>query len=206
MSTRLILIRHGNTFGPGDKVVWCGARTDLPLVESGRAQAEALGRHFAEIGQSCDAVIAGPLLRTRQHARIIKDKIGYARNIRIDERLREINYGPWEALSTQEIIALGGAAELDAWDKHAKWPQSPGWYPEEAQIKQDITQFLEESVAQYEGKTLFIVSSNGLMRFFARLAENPRAASDLKVRTGHYCQMSWQDGAWHIDDWNRAPV
>ena len=35
----LLLVRHGNTFGPGDAVTWVGAREDLPLVESGEAQA-----------------------------------------------------------------------------------------------------------------------------------------------------------------------
>ncbi len=28
----LLLARHGNTFNKGDKVVWVGAQTDLPLT------------------------------------------------------------------------------------------------------------------------------------------------------------------------------
>ena len=39
----LLLARHGNTFEPSDKVVWVGARTDLPLTSMGREQAAALG-------------------------------------------------------------------------------------------------------------------------------------------------------------------
>ena len=31
----LLLVRHGNTFAPGDRVVWVGKGQDLPLVESG---------------------------------------------------------------------------------------------------------------------------------------------------------------------------
>ena len=43
---RLILSRHGNTFSPGEKAVWVGRRSDLPLVEEGRRQAV---RHWARL-------------------------------------------------------------------------------------------------------------------------------------------------------------
>ena len=52
----LIIARHGNTFGPGDTPTRVGARTDLPLVESGKAQAKALGLHFLENGLVPDVV------------------------------------------------------------------------------------------------------------------------------------------------------
>jgi len=47
MTRQLFIVRHGNTFDPGDTVTRVGARTDLPLSSSGRAQADALARHFA---------------------------------------------------------------------------------------------------------------------------------------------------------------
>ena len=40
---KLILARHGNTFGPQDKVTWVGSTNDLPLVEEGLAQAQRFG-------------------------------------------------------------------------------------------------------------------------------------------------------------------
>ena len=43
----LLLARHGNTFNKGDKIVWVGARTDLPLTAKGREQALALGQALA---------------------------------------------------------------------------------------------------------------------------------------------------------------
>ena len=43
--TTLIIARHGNTFDKGDIPTRVGARTDLPLVEKGRAQAKALVAH-----------------------------------------------------------------------------------------------------------------------------------------------------------------
>jgi probable phosphoglycerate mutase len=50
---RLILIRHGNTFEAGQKAVWVGARSDLPLTMAGEAQAHAaaqyVARHYGQI-------------------------------------------------------------------------------------------------------------------------------------------------------------
>ena len=67
----LLLARHGNTFNKGDKVVWVGARTDLPLTVKGREQAQALGEALAPFAPRIKRVVAGPLLRTREQAAII---------------------------------------------------------------------------------------------------------------------------------------
>ena len=40
--TRLVVARHGNTFGPKDVVTRVGGRTDLPLVASGRPSLDEL--------------------------------------------------------------------------------------------------------------------------------------------------------------------
>ena len=61
----LLLARHGNTFDKGDKVVWVGARTDLPLTAKGREQARALGAGAdavrpADQARDCGAAPAHP--------------------------------------------------------------------------------------------------------------------------------------------------
>jgi broad specificity phosphatase PhoE len=45
--TRIVIVRHGNTFEAGETPRRIGARTDLPLTADGQAQADALGRWFA---------------------------------------------------------------------------------------------------------------------------------------------------------------
>ena len=44
---RIFIIRHGNTFESSADARRIGARTDIPLVESGHAQAARLGVWFA---------------------------------------------------------------------------------------------------------------------------------------------------------------
>ncbi len=60
----LLLARHGNTFAPGQKVVWVGARNDLSLVESGLAQAHVLAEALEKASVKPDAIYAATLKRT----------------------------------------------------------------------------------------------------------------------------------------------
>lgn len=205
-TTRLILVRHGNTFGPKDKVVWAGARTDLPLVETGHQQAEQLGQTLARINYKADAIITGPLIRTRQHADIIAKHIKFSGKITVSDALREIDYGTWEALSTAEIHALDGEAELTAWDKNAIWPESPGWTPPKQTIETATRALLAKLANLPAGKNkALLATSNGILRFFALACSNRPAPDQLKVRTGHYCQLIYKHNHWQQLSWNQPP-
>lgn len=204
--TVLMLVRHGNTFGPNDKVVWAGARTDLPLTQTGRQQAEHLGKFWEPTLFRPDRIMAGPLLRTRQHAAIIAGLINHPpQDIEISDALREIDYGTWEALSTEEIYALGGQAELAAWDAHADWPQSPDWSPARAVIDEKIGNLLNRLANDTSTNRAILVTSNGILRFFAGFLTNPPLPGELKVRTGHYCQLVYKSGRWSQFGWDIPP-
>lgn len=84
---RLLLVRHGQTdwHDPKRAQGW----TDVPLNETGRAQAAALGRALE--GERIDRVLASDLGRAQDTARAL------GRAYETDARLRERNYGDWEA-------------------------------------------------------------------------------------------------------------
>ena len=65
---RFFIVRHGNTFGPGEVLRRVGARTDIPLVPSGEEQAQALGAWFAE--QGICLLYTSPSPRDRQKSRM----------------------------------------------------------------------------------------------------------------------------------------
>ena len=48
--TRLIVVRHGNTFNSGDVILRVGSATDIPLTETGMKQGYAAGAMLAELG------------------------------------------------------------------------------------------------------------------------------------------------------------
>ena len=91
---RLIIVRHGNTFDPGDTPTRVGARTDLALSISGERQAAALAAHFRDTHFA--AAFSSPLLRTRQTARAILAGRAGAPALLILPFLTEIDYGPDE--------------------------------------------------------------------------------------------------------------
>lgn len=195
---KVLLVRHGNTFAPGDKVVWVGARTDLPLVPSGVAQAETLAARLTALEIVPDVVLAGPLQRTRQHAAIAMPR----RAADIRPQLREIDYGPWEAKSTEEIHAMGGKEKLEAWDKKSIWPEGAGWSPSFAEIDKTAADILAEATAPLT----MVVSSNGILRFFSRHAANAAGIGNLKVGTGNACLMEKRGDQWFVEYWNLSPA
>jgi probable phosphoglycerate mutase len=207
----LLLARHGNTFDTGDKVVWVGARTDLALTEKGRRQAADLAAGLAPIKERIERIVAGPLKRTRDHAAIVAEKLALQKPVEIDERLREIDYGQWEGKSSEEIQVLGGESELNAWNEQGAWPLSPGWFPTEDTIAQNISRLaLELSAKVGSEKAVLLVTSNGILKFFLKLvpgAFEEMAASDaLKVATGHCCALHGDQQRWRVAFWNRQPT
>ncbi|RWO22466.1 MAG: histidine phosphatase family protein [Mesorhizobium sp.] len=207
---KLILSRHGNTFEPGDKVVWVGRRTDLPLTAEGRRQAQHLGNAVRKAGVMLSGLYCGPLQRTRQHAEIIAERIGGSPLPIVDSSLAEIDYGAWEGLSSQEIIAQFGREDLEAWERSCAWPASASWTPSEAMLAHGVTTFVKR-LAQMHGRdsAVLAVTSNGVLRYFLQFAVGALMAKmggqGGKVTTGHICILEVQHGSCRVHAWNIAP-
>jgi probable phosphoglycerate mutase len=207
----LLLARHGNTFDAGGKVVWVGARTDLPLTAKGREQAAALGEGLQPVKPAIKRIVSGPLQRTCEHAEIAARALGFAQPVEIDERLREIDYGLWEAKTTDEIHALGGADELKAWDESGLWPNSPGWLPPREVVAANVAQLAEGlATALDRDDAALLVTSNGILKFFLKLVpgafEDMATKGALKVSTGNCCALTCEAGTWRVVFWNRQPA
>ncbi len=102
------LVRHGQTASSA-RLAYSG-RSDIPLTDTGREQARQAAQQLAEAG--VDAVIASPLIRARDTAQAIADAAGA--ELTVDERLTEVDYGPFEGLDRAGARDLIGAA-FDAW-------------------------------------------------------------------------------------------
>ena len=102
--SRLVVVRHGAT-------EWSRAgrhtgRTDLPLLDDGRHEAEELGRRLA--GHQFALVLTSPLRRARQTC----DIAGFGRVAQECDDLREWDYGDYEGQTTDEIRAVAPAWSL----------------------------------------------------------------------------------------------
>jgi broad specificity phosphatase PhoE len=198
--TKILLARHGNTFGPGDTPVWVGAKEDLPLVESGEAQATALGMALAEAGLTPGRIVCGPLKRTRRAAEIVAGLTGFAGTPEIDDRLKEIDYGSWGGKSNDEIVAEFGQAALDTWDRHHRRPDGVDWSPDEATLKANALAAMRDAAA---GPLTLVVTSNGVLRYMHGALSGPDG--NAKVKTGHVCAADIDGGTGTRLFWNEKP-
>lgn len=198
---RVLLARHGNTFGPGDTPVWVGAKEDLPLVESGEAQASALGDALAATGLAPARLICGPLKRTRRAAGIVAELTGFAGEIEIDLRLTEIDYGSWGGKTNDEIIAEFGQDTLDCWDKRHTRPDGVDWSPSDDELKANALAAMADA-AMTDGLAV-LITSNGILRYMhAALAGYD---DNAKVKTGHVCGADFDGESGTRICWNEAP-
>ncbi len=88
----LYIIRHGQT-ELNTKMLMQG-RSDHPLNETGLAQAEEAAGRFAAMGVKIDKVYSSPLIRALQTAKAIAPEA----ELVIDDRLIEMDYGPYEGM------------------------------------------------------------------------------------------------------------
>jgi broad specificity phosphatase PhoE len=205
----LILVRHGNTFEPGAPVVWVGARSDVPLAAKGLAQARAVGELLLRRGGEVADIYCGPLRRTADTARIIAQTLGTGRSpsVHVDERLRELDYGSWEGLSTEDIVARFGRAEFEAWEQGSVWPVTAGWKPPKADVLTNVRALLHEWKQKIEpgNQAVVVVSSNGFFRLLAEVIGV--AGKDRKMATGHVSLLILsQSGEWQVEAWNATPA
>lgn len=98
------IVRHGQTEGNKKKTLQ--GRSNLPLNDEGKKQAEQLAAYFKEQGIVIHKVYSSPLIRAVDTAKIISG----ADQVVEDDRLLEMDYGPYEGIGLEnppkEIITF----------------------------------------------------------------------------------------------------
>lgn len=108
----LWLIRHGATdWNAQGRIL---GHKDMPLSELGQWQARRLAQRFARAATRFDAVYASDLTRARVTA---ETALPYA-DVRLDPRLRELDYGVFEGASWESL-----SADLASLARH--WREEP---------------------------------------------------------------------------------
>ena len=202
MDLIVTIVRHGNTFDAGQQTRRIGARTDLPLVASGRDQALALGRSFAEQGLAFDRALAAPLRRTRATTDAILASQSRAPVVESVDWLTEIDHGPDEGQIESDVEARIGHDALVAWDKEACAPN--GWI-----VDSDRRIAGWRDLWTTGRGHVLIVTSNGAARFALlsdeRLRGQAAALPSLKLRTGAYGAIAREQGGLRLIAWDLRP-
>jgi len=208
----LVLARHGNTFEPGQRVVWVGSQNDLPLSARGLAQAKELGEACRANAIMFDGILSGPLNRTRDYAEIVREALNHASPVKVDERLNEIDYGSWSGLSDEDVIRKFGAADLESWNRFGRWPEHSDWGQSPDQIMGEIEEFCAALAPKLaHGLNFLAVTSNGRLKFFLKMIPEAFASAkqreELTVKTGNVSIFSLKPGTKEFRslDWNLPP-
>lgn len=105
----IYLVRHGQTQANASGRLQ--GRADLPLTELGREQAAAV----AAVLPSEATIHSSPLTRARQTAEIL----ARGREVRVDDRWIEVDYGDYDGMAV-------GSVPAEEW---AKWRSDPHFRP-----------------------------------------------------------------------------
>jgi probable phosphoglycerate mutase len=119
----------------------------------------------------------------------------------------EIDYGPDEGRPEAEVKARIGEEALQRWEESGIVPS--GWLVDPEGICQSWRAFGQRVAAEFMGKRVLVVSSNGIIRFAPAMTGDIAHFYEChtpKVATGSISRFEWSGSAWQCEDWNVRPL
>jgi probable phosphoglycerate mutase len=154
----MLLVRHGqsewNAVGR-----WQG-RADPALTELGRLQA----LHAATRVGTVDVIVASPLIRALETARLISNHIGVGPVV-VDADLAERDAGEWEGLTRAEIE--------HRWPGYLAAEQRPDGYEDHDELIVRVRGALDRVHEEYDGAEVLVVTHGGVIGAVERDAGLP---------------------------------
>ena len=145
--TAFALVRHGETDWNRERRIQ--GSTDIPLNDTGRDQARATGALLAS--RRWNALVASPLSRAAETARLIGEHVGLAEP-ELEPRLAERDYGAAEGLTGTEIdVKFPDGADV------------PGRETREAVAERAVAA-LHDLAARHPGEAVIVVAHGGVIR------------------------------------------
>lgn len=163
--TTLVLLRHGETLlTPHGRISGSGG-SNPGLSPAGRRQARAVAEVLAGRGD-IEAVVTSPMRRCQETAGPVAARLGL--NLRVEEDLREADFGVWEGLTFAEVRERH-PDDLDAW--FASPERAPSGAGETMhQVVRRVTAVRDGLLARHAGGTVLVVSHVVPVRSLIRLA------------------------------------
>lgn len=160
-----VLLRHGETALTPEKRFSGSGGTDPELSAVGRGQAGHAADAFAARG-TVQEIVSSPLRRCRETAGVVAARLGL--EVRIEEGLRETDFGAWEGLTFGEVRERYGA-DLDAWLASAKAAPTGGG-ESFAEVARRVAATRDRLVTRYAGRTVLVVTHVTPIKTLVRLA------------------------------------
>lgn len=160
-----ILLRHGETALTPEKRFSGSGGSDPELSETGRHQAACAAEAFAAQG-TVQEIVSSPLRRCRETAGAVAARLGL--DVRIEDGLRETDFGVWEGLTFAEVRERYGA-DLTTW--LASPDAAPtGGGESFAEVAERVSVARDRLIARYAGRTALLVTHVTPIKTLVRLA------------------------------------
>jgi len=189
--TRIILVRHGET--EWNRVERFRGRADVPLNETGLAQAEATGRRIAAEWRPL-AIYSSPLSRAFKTAEAIAWH--FELPVQIHQGLTDIDYGQWQGLTPDEVKERW-PGDIGAWYNAPHTAHIPGGETLAA-LRARAMRTVNELASLHEDQTIVLVSHTVINRIillgvlglgndrFWRLRQDTCAINTFEVEGGFF--------------------
>lgn len=154
--TKIIFVRHGQT--EWNVLGRYQGQTDVALSPLGIEQAEKLAAHFQV--DKIEAVYSSDLARAMKTASCVADRFGLTVEPRPE--LRELNFGDWEGLTYDEIVAKWPDA-LENFFQHPDVLEIPHGesFPK---LRERALACVEEIVARHPDQTVAVFAHGAILR------------------------------------------
>lgn len=154
--TKIIFVRHGQT--EWNVLGRYQGQTDVALSPLGIEQAEKLAAHFPV--DKIEAVYSSDLARAMTTARCVADRFGLTVEPRPE--LRELNFGDWEGLTYDEIVAKWPDA-LENFFQHPDVLEIPHGesFPK---LRERALACVEEIVSRHPDQTVAVFAHGAILR------------------------------------------
>lgn len=188
--TELILVRHGETDWNFEKRIQ--GSTDIPLNETGRAQASAAAERLA--AEHWDAIVTSPLGRAQETARIIARRLGLGEP-QVDGRLVERAYGEAEGMDAAALA-----------ERFPGMEGVPG-IEKRSDVTRRVLPALEGIALEHPGERVLIVAHGGVIGSLVRyVTEKALPAAAVRIPNGSDHRFRYVDGMLVLETFNGLVV
>ena len=164
MTTRLLLVRHGQT-AYNAEVRFMG-QLDIPLDEIGRVQAQAVAKRLCL--ERPVALYSSGLSRAYDTASAIQSAIPSRPELRIDGRLTEGHFGEWQG-KTYDSLKVKDTQRLAQWEADRLRVAPPGGETL-PQMAERVQAAYNDICAENRDKTVIVIGHGGSLQVLIILA------------------------------------
>jgi probable phosphoglycerate mutase len=195
VATRICIIRHGETDWNVEKRIQ--GHTDIPLNETGRAQALAMAFNAAH--QRFRAIYSSDLARARETATVLASREDL--EVQLLPQLRERHFGMFQGLTAEEGAARYPTAYAHYLARNLDYDFEGGESLRRfADRVSDGIAWLER---HHSGQTIAVVSHSGVLDVVYRRATG-RPLSTPRDFAIPNCALNWflfDAHGWHLEAW-----